>query len=68
MWINCEERQPERWGEYRVLRRGLGRRPAYEDRCKWSPPVNASPGYWINSKSTIITTVIAWWEEVPGDD
>lgn len=68
MWIYCTDRQPPAWGEYRVLRRGIGRRPPYEDRCRWSPPINASRGYWINGKSTIISTVIAWWEEVPGND
>lgn len=67
MWVYCGDRQPPVWGEYRVLRKGIGNRPAYEDHCKWTPPINASEGYWINRKSTIIRTVIAWWEEETGD-
>lgn len=66
-WISVEDRQPPAGGEYRVKRRGLGHRPDYEDTCRWSAPVNASRGYWINSRSTIISTVLAWWEDEDGD-
>jgi hypothetical protein len=62
-WVRCAERQPEQGGEYLVIRRGLGKRKKYEDRCKWTPPINASRGYWINQKSSIITTVVCWWEK-----
>ena len=63
MWVKCSERQPEKWGEYRVIRRGLGKRPRYEDLCRWTPPGSNTDGYWINSRCTIIQTVEEWWEE-----
>lgn len=62
-WVQCIERQPEKGGVYRVIRRGIGKQKKYEDRCKWTPPINASRGYWINKKSSIITTVVCWWEK-----
>ena len=63
MWVKFSERQPDKGGEYRVMRRGLRKRPKYEDRCEWTPPINATHGYWINSRGVVIQTVEEWWEE-----
>ena len=67
-WIDVRDRLPEKGGRYRVLRRSLGNRPPYEDVCRYTPAINASPPYWSNSRGVIIKTVEAWKGERIDDD
>lgn len=57
-WI--KDRQPEKAGVYRVMRRGIGGRPDYEDQCSYAQ------GLWRNRQGTVINSVTAWQEEGKG--
>lgn len=59
-WIPVSERQPERGGWYAVVRRGRGDK-RFPDVCQWSPPINASDGYWVGGKGPI-RSVEQWLE------
>lgn len=55
--VQDAQRQPEREGEYAVMRRGIGGRPSYLDKAAWQN------GKWHNSRGTVISSVSLWWEE-----
>lgn len=56
MWVKCKDRQPERYGEYLVLRRMYGGRTRVES-CIWDG------GSWISPAQTILTGVESWWAD-----
>ena len=64
MWIDVNERLPEKNGKYLVMRRAIGTRPTYEDECLFirneSDPAET---YWTNMRRTVINSVICWWEK-----
>ena len=66
MWVSVKERQPVKAGEYKVMRRGIGNRPNYEDICKWNEPVHIRDfeiqGYWTNRVGKVIGSVESWEE------
>ena len=63
MWIDVKDRLPEKNGEYIVMRRAIGKRPDYEDMCKFvRNKDDAQETYWTNVKNVVINSVTAWWE------
>ena len=66
MWVSVKERQPVKAGEYKVMRRGIGNRPNYEDVCKYHEPVTTKymeiDGYWTNRVGKVIGSVESWEE------
>lgn len=56
MWIDCNERQPERYGKYRVIRRVRGGKTE-EDVYLW----NGS--YWVTSGHSPSHAVVSWLDE-----
>ena len=55
--------------KFRVMRRGLRRRPDYEDLCTWNPPTTWRPkGYWTNRTGMVISSVVSWWNEEGGEE
>lgn len=56
-WIRCEDALPETAGEYAVRRRGIGRRPCYEDVCEYD-----GHGGWKNRQGVVIVSVVEWHE------
>lgn len=74
MWIKVKDRLPQQAGAYRVKRRGGPQpaRPAWEDECQYTPPVELTPGMivcaplWQNARGVRITSVVEWWEDDDG--
>lgn len=60
-WVKVDERQPERGGEYAVIRRGRGG-THFPDVCHFTPPVNASGAYWSATGRGPIRSVEQWLE------
>ena len=64
MWIDVNDRLPERDGEYRVMRRAIGKRPEYEDVCRFiRNRSDRDETYWTNRNRVVISSVTRWWEE-----
>lgn len=57
MWVKLSDRQPPKYGEYRVKRRGRGRQ-VYEDTLLWNGQSFVTHGHCLTS------AVNEWWEEV----
>lgn len=57
-WITCEERNPEKYGKYRVLCVKRGQRT--EDEYLWNG------GYWVTPGGSPSKGVEAWWENPAG--
>jgi len=62
-WVKVTERLPALAGWYRVKRRGIGRRPAFEDECHFTPACSAGGAYWSSRRGVIIVTIVEWYEE-----
>lgn len=61
-WTPVSVRLPDKAGEYRVVRRGLGGRPRWEDLCDFVPATDKQPACWKNFRGVTIQTV-EWWKE-----
>lgn len=48
---------PEKAGVYRVMRRAIGGRPDYEDKCTFAQ------GLWRNRTGTVLNSVVKWKED-----
>lgn len=57
-WTPVTEKLPDSPGFYRVMRAGIGRRPAYEDICGYNPDTR----WWTNLQGTVIHSVLRWME------
>ncbi len=55
-WITLSEKQPPKYGKYKVMRRGRGR-TTYEDELLWN---GAS---FVTHKNCLTNAVEKWWEE-----
>lgn len=53
------DKEPESAGEYRVMRRAIGNRPDFEDRCFF----DRSDGRprWRNRQGKVIVSVVGWY-------
>ena len=54
-WIETKERQPGKYGKYRILRR-VGKQTR-EDEYLWNG------GYWVTKGNSISKAVVSWYEE-----
>ena len=55
-WIKCCERQPERYGRYKVIRRVRSGKTE-QDEYLWNG------GSWVTHKNSLSNAVNSWWEE-----
>ena len=60
-WVLTEDRQPEAYGEYHVIRRVRGTK-TMKDKYRWNG------GYWVTPGGNPSYSVHAWWDKDAKED